>query len=151
MDALPEHLDQAGALWQFSTQRYTVALFALDEDRSPEDSFCDDRDVAFASDGDPAHWFCAAVGVYDEHGDLIARDYLGGCSYNSFCEFYSAHRWQFSRRQNKWITDPRSRAWKACNAARKGQNGTYFTDMVCEAIREARLAVALASEGSRRA
>lgn len=153
----PESSTIDSALWEFRTARYTIALFALDEDMHPSQSFTDERDIAFACDGDPAHWFCAAVAVYDSEGDEIATDYLGGCSYGSFREFYSAHRWQYSRRQRRWITDPKSRAWKACERLRpRRANGTrvagsYFTDMVREAIREARLHVAHESEGARRA
>ena len=142
---------QHGILWRFDTARYTIAFWAENEDLAPEDCFCDERDIAYAREDDPAHWFCAFVGVFDENGECLGYDCLGGCSYGSFREFYSAHRWQYSRRQHQWITDPRSRAWKACNARRRGQNGTYFTDMVREAVREARVAVALASEGARRA
>src|SRR5215467_2426436 len=80
------------ALWRFDTARLTVALFAEEEDMEPRDGFCDERDVAFASDGDPAHWFAATVVVFDEDGTELAADYLGGCSYNSFGEFYSGHR-----------------------------------------------------------
>jgi hypothetical protein len=150
--SIPERIDpnhygaalDAGALWSFETARYTVAFFALDEDILPSDSFEFQRDIDFASTGDPAHWFCAAVGVYDEHGDLIGHDYLGGCSYNSFREFYSAHRWQYSRRQGKWITDPKSRAWKACEARRPRRpdgsraDGHCFPSMVRAAIRKAK-------------
>lgn len=145
----PYHSEIDGALWEFHTHRYAIAFFALEEDMSPRDSFSDERDIAFASDGDPAHWFCAAVVVYrqdEPEGDFIevGSDILGGCSYGSFREFYSAHRWQYSRRQGKWITDPKSRAWKSCEARRPRRpdgsrmDGHYFPGMVREAIREAR-------------
>ena len=145
-----------GILWRFDTARYTVAFWAQEEDLAPEDSFCDERDVEFARSGDPAHWFCAFVGVfklgtprddYDNHSDpdedteMVAYDTLGGCSYNSFREFYSAHRWMYSRKQAKFVTDPKSRAWKAIKAyyaKRGGNGGTYFCDMVRQALSEAR-------------
>jgi tRNA A37 N6-isopentenylltransferase MiaA len=69
---------------------------------------------------------------------------LGGCSYNSFKEFYSSHRWQYSRRQRQWIKDPKSRAWKACEARRPRRadgsrmDGQYFPSMVREAVGAAR-------------
>src|SRR4051812_23830905 len=88
-------LDDAGALWQFHTANYSIALFAEAEDINPSDSFCNPKDVEFASDGDPAHWFVAVVAVYGIDGMRIGMDTLGGCSYNSFREFYSAHRWQY--------------------------------------------------------
>ena len=144
----PKRIDRddwnIGALWRFDTARFTVALFAEDEDTPPKGHFCDPRDEAFASDGDPAHWFCAVVAIYDENGERIAHDVLGGCSYNSFREFYSAHRWQYSRRAKGWITDPKSRVWKACEARRPRRldgsrmDGHYFPDMVRTAIGEAR-------------
>ena len=146
------------AIWSFSTARYTVALFVEPEELDPADSFSDPADVEFARGAygergwgcsiEPARWFRAAVIVFDENEREIGADYLGGCSYNSFREFYSAHRWQYSRRQGKWITDPRSRAWKACDARRPRRpdgsraDGWYFPGMVREAIGAARAGMA---------
>jgi hypothetical protein len=137
-------LDRAGALWQFSTARYTVALFAEEGGLDPADLFCDPRDVAFAREDEPAHWFMAVVAVYGPDGRRIGIDTLGACSYRSFREFYSAHRWRYS---GKWITDPRSRAWKACNAKRRGHNETDFTGMVRQAISDARVTLAENRDG----
>lgn len=137
-------LDRADALWQFNTANYSIAFFAEPEDLDPSDSFSDPRDIEFANDGDPAHWFCAVVAVYGPDGSRVAFDTLGGCSYGSFREFYSAHRWQYSRNQGKWITDPKSRAWKACEARRPRRedgsrmDGHYFPQMVRAALNEAR-------------
>ena len=142
-----------GILWQFDTARYTIAFWAEDEDMLPEDSFCDARDIEYASNGDPAHWFCALVGVFNEYGDCIGYDALGACSYGSFREFYSAHRWQYSRNQGKWITDPRSRAWKACEARRPRRedgsrmDGHYFPDMIRQAITNARATLGMQRDG----
>lgn len=72
MQSLSEIERTHGVLWRFDTARYTVAFWAEDEDQSPADSFCDDRDVAFASDGDPAHWFCAFVGVFEARRAVAA-------------------------------------------------------------------------------
>ena len=153
-----DQIDQRhGILWQFNTTRYTVAFWAEDEDMAPEDSFSEKRDIEFASSGDPAHWFCAFVGVFDNNGECLAYDVLGGCSYNSFEEFYSAHRWQYSRTQNRWITDPKSRAWKACERRRPRRSdgsradGHYFPDMIREAISQARVALAQHRDGDVRA
>jgi hypothetical protein len=118
-------LDRAGALWQFSTARYTVALFAEEEDSDPADSFCDPRDVAFAREDEPAHWFIAVVAVYGPDGRRIGIDTLGACSYRSFREFYSAHR----------------------NAKRRGHNETDFTGMVRQAISDARVTLAENRDG----
>jgi hypothetical protein len=124
-----------GVLWQFDTARYTVAFWAEDEDMDPADGFTDQRDIEFASTGDPAHWFCAFVGVFNAKGTCLGYDVLGGCSYNSFEEFYSSHRWRYSRRQKRFVKDPRSRAWKTNGRA---YCSTYFVSMVHRAIREAR-------------
>lgn len=142
-----------GIIWRFDTARYTLAFWAEDEDMAPDDSFSDPRDIEFASNGDPAHWFCAFVGVFDEDGESIGRDILGGCSYGSFREFHSAHRWQYSRNQDKWITDPKSRAWKACKAKRPRRSdgsradGHYFPDMVRQAIADARATLGVNRDG----
>lgn len=161
MNSLPKRIDPDTytdfALWRFDTAKYTILLVALWECDNPADHFDDSRDIDYANSGEAAHWFCAAVGVYDRDGDLVGSDYLGGCSYGSFAEFYSAHRWQYSRRQKQWIKDPKSRAWKACEARRPRRadgsraDGHYFPDMVRQAIREARNSVAMASQGARRA
>lgn len=144
-----------GIQWRFDTARYTIAFWAEDEHLAPEDTFCDARDITFASDGDPAHWFCAFVGVFerteDDDGECLGYDVLGGCSYNSFREFYSSHRWQYQRagaRKGKWLTDPRDPAFKRALKRQQGHNGTYFTDMVRQAIREAKHTIALRQAGA---
>jgi hypothetical protein len=142
---LDEIESRYGVQWSFATARYTIAFWAEDEDLPPRDSFEREDDIAFASDGEPAHWFCAMVGIFDAAGNYLAYVALGGCSYGSFREFYSAHRWQYSRRQGRWITDPRSRAWKALEARRPRRpdgsraDGHYFPQMVREVISAARV------------
>ena len=131
----PKHIDPDctyidNALWEFRTARYAIALFAEEEDLNPRDSFEFEEDIAFASDGDPAHWFCAIVAIYDQNGDKIAWDVLGGCSYRSFREFYSSHR----------DRDPMNRNCSIMRA-KQGQNVSichYFPDMVRAAVSEAR-------------
>lgn len=44
---------QHGILWRFDTAHYTIAFWAEDEDLAPEDSFCDERDIAYAREDDP--------------------------------------------------------------------------------------------------
>jgi hypothetical protein len=172
MMSVPDRIDpECGyiddALWQFHTARYSVALFAEPEDLDPADSFCDERDIEFARgaygergwgcSGEPARWFCAVVTVYGPDGKLIGSDYLGGCSYESFREFYSAHRWQYSRRQRKWIEDPKSRAWRALQARRPRRanglrmGGDYFPSMVRQAIADARTTLGMQRDGDVRA
>lgn len=80
-------------IWRFATERFIVTCHAEPEDLDPADSFSEADDIAFASDGNPAHWFCAVVRVrtYDS-GLELGRDVLGGCSYHSFREFLAGHR-----------------------------------------------------------
>lgn len=140
---------QPESLWEFKTARFAVLFWAEEEDSAPQDHFTNKRDIKFAHQGG-AHWFCAFVGVFNlDTGDCVAWDCLGGCSYGSFREFYSSHRWQYSRNQKKWITDNKSPAWKACEAKRprdangRRQDGGYFNDMVHEAITSARAKLGL--------
>ena len=120
-----------GFIWRFDTARYTVACWAEDEDMAPEDGFEFDDDVAFASTGDPSHWFCAFVGVFkgadDENSELIGYDCLGGCSYNSFREFVGGHREGGPENRNCLATKARNTV--ICH---------YFPDMVRQALSEAR-------------
>lgn len=139
--------------WRFDTANYSVIFYADDEDMVPEDSFEFPDDIERAKSGNLHDWFCAVVAVYGPDGSLLAYNTLGGCSYGSIREFHSAHRWQYSRKQRRWITDPKSRAWKACETRRprlpngSRADGHYFPDMVRQAIREARQQVALTREG----
>lgn len=135
------------AEWRFETERYAILFWAAEEYLDP------------ARSGNLHDWFCAVVAVYSTEGDgeLLGWDTLGGCSYGSLREFHAAHRWQYSRHQRKWITDPKSRAWKALEARRPRRtdgtraDGHDFPSMVREAVREARVKVATRSEGARRA
>ena len=132
----------AGALWSFETARYTVAFFALEEDADPADLMDNNNEIErIRNSSNPAGWFCAAIGVYDEHGKLIGSDYLGACSYGSFREFYSDHRnsnqahrncsvqqW-YSRKDGRKLKSPRRTKYVVCH---------YFPGMVREAISEAK-------------
>lgn len=139
--------------WRFDTANFSVIFYADDEDQHPADHFSCSKDIAFAESGNDGAWFCAVVAVYGSDENLIAYDTLGGCSYGSVREFYSSHRWQYSRRQRKWITDPKSRAWKALEARRPRRSdgtradGHYFPDMIRAAVAEAKQQIALAREG----
>lgn len=140
--------------WRFDTANFSVIFYADEEDMMPEDCFQFPEDIAFARSGNDGAWFCAVVAIYGPDEQLLAYDTLGGCSYGSVREFYSSHRWQYSRRQRRWITDPKSRAWKACEARRPRRSdgsradGGYFTDMVRTAVREAKQKIALRREGA---
>lgn len=129
MPRLPFTIDDA--LWRFDTARLSVTFHATDEDMHPADQLDDPRDVEFACSGDPAHWFCAWVVVWDEDDRPVAWDSLGGCSYNSFREFYTSHR----------DPDPMHRNCTLMRAAR-GDNVVIcdcFPSMVREAVRAARI------------
>jgi hypothetical protein len=134
-------------LWRFETARYTVGFWAEEEDMAPD--FDNPRDLAFANDGEPAHWFYAQVGVFDHclDGEMIGSHSLGGCSYGSFEEFFKGHWWQYQRagaRPGKWLTDPKSPEFRRALARRERRSngklasGSYFVDMVRSAIEEAR-------------
>lgn len=96
--------------WEFNTANFRVTLEIEPEDMAPEDSFQFQEDIDAVRNGD-VEWFCAIVAVYYK-GRKIAWDSLGGCAYRSVEDFYTSHR--------------------------KYKEGGYFTDMVSEAIREAR-------------
>ena len=115
-------------LWSFATERFAVTFHALQENMDPSDSFEFDDDIAFARQGGAA-WFCAAVIVTDTMtGETLGSDYLGGCSYRSFREFYSAH-WR----------DPAEGRNTLAMKARNTAVCHYFPDMVRTAIGEARI------------
>lgn len=120
-------------LWAFDTPNFRVALEVAPEDTHPSELCEFDEDFEFALEGG-SHWFVASVAVYygDDEDDLmeIGRDVLGGCSYRSFEEFYTAHR----------DPDPMNRNCSIMRASR-GENVSichYFPDMVRKAIRDAR-------------
>jgi hypothetical protein len=134
---LAEIDDRHGIQWRFDTPRYTVAFWAEEEDMAPEDGMEFPEDVEFARQDDPAHWFCAFVGVFKStdpslHDDdnwygCVSYSVLGGCSYNSFREFYAGHRQGGPENRNCLATKARNVA--VCH---------YFPDMVRQALSEAR-------------
>lgn len=118
-------------IWRFETARFVVTCnVEYEDDIAPESSFCDPRDVEFASSGEPAAWFRAAVHVWlrrdpcepcfygDEPGELMGSDHLGGCSYHSWANFLGERT--------------------GYRAGSRVTPGHYFPDMVSEAIRDAR-------------
>lgn len=118
-----------GEIWSFATKNFRVALEVAPEDTDPEGSFELEEDVEFARQGGAA-WFCARVAVYGSGGAEIGTDYLGGCSYRSFEEFYQSHR----------DKDPMNRNCSIMRAA-QGDNVCichYFPSMVSEAVSDAR-------------
>jgi hypothetical protein len=103
-------------VWVFKTARFRVALEVFPDD---------DLDLSWDDDGsireglENGHYvaFVAKVAVYLD-GHEIGSDYLGGCVYESVEQF---------------------RDHVGCKA--KGY-GSYFSDMVREAIKDARLTLA---------
>lgn len=117
-------------IWRFDTARYTVALEVAPEDMDPADSFEFPEDIEAVRSG-AVEWFTARVAVYRD-GAEVAADYLGGCAYRTFEEFYTSHR----------DPDPMNRNCTLMRAAHPaGPNVTichYFPGMVAEAVRMAR-------------
>lgn len=103
-------------IWEFRTKNFLVA-FDAEEEFDLDLSFDDTGEISEKINDGELVAFCAAVRVY-YRGAEIACDYLGQCIYESA----DAFRDHIGR-----------------NA--KGY-GSYFSDMVREAIREARKALA---------
>jgi hypothetical protein len=124
-------LDQAGAIWQFHTAKYSIALFAEPEDIDPTDCM-DDEDEAkrIRESNNPADWFCAVVAVYGPNGERLGMDILGGCSYSSFKDFYESHR--DPNPANRNTLELKAKNTIICH---------YFPSMVRQAIADARIAL----------
>lgn len=118
-------------IYRFETARFAVICRAEPEDCPPGDSFEFADDIAFATSGEPAAWFCAIVDVRDkEDGLLLGRDVLGCCSYRSFEEFVTSHRDSDAANRNTLALKAQKRA--VCH---------YFPDMIREALHNAREAI----------
>lgn len=122
------------AHWSFETENFLVTFRTEDEIDDPRDHFDNSFDVEFAIEGG-AHWFAAIVEVFAKKDNdevvMIGQDYLGGCSYKSFREFYTSHR----------DRDPMNRNCSLMRAA-KGDNVVichYFPGMITSAIEDARV------------
>lgn len=126
-----DQFETDNALWTFATDRFVVEIHAIEEDTDPADSFEFDDDIAFARSGNPSTWFEAVVVIRDIGSQyVVGCSTLGGCSYNSFQEFYQSHR----------DKDPMNRNCTVMRVS-QGQNVSichYFPDMIREAIRDAR-------------
>ena len=122
-------------MWSFETARFVVVLYAEPEDMDPADSFEFADDIAFARTGDFAHWFCAVVEIEDKAtGEILGRDTLGGCSYNSLAEFWQYH-----------FAAPAECRNTLARKAKGIYTCDYFPSLVREAISEARGALRRAS------
>lgn len=127
-----EHTIRNDAAWSYETARFFIGFYAEEEDTSPEKAMEFDDQIEFAKSGDPGAWFYARVSVYlkDENPydwTELGRDGLGGCSYNSVEEFYTA-----------WRTSPDEYRNTLANKDKKIVICHYFPDMVRTAIMQAR-------------
>ena len=95
-------------LWTFKTARFTVTLACSPEECG--DVYWADKETLEKLDNGTYVNVCFRVQVKLD-GDVIGEDYLGNGVYEDVRDFYCEHR---------------------------GTRGSYFTDMVTEAIREAR-------------
>lgn len=113
-------------VWTHETARFLVALHIEPEDMDPADSFQFEDDIEAVRSG-AVEWFCAMVEVYGPEGELLGRDTLGGCAYETVREFYTSHRNPNPEQRNTLAT--KARGVCICH---------YFPDMVRTAISEAR-------------
>lgn len=97
-------------IWKFETARFVIMCDVAPEDMDPADSFQFDADIEAVRNGE-VEWFCVRVQVCTKDGTQLGADYLGGCAYKSASDFVTDHR---------------------------GTGGDYFTDMIREAVRQAR-------------
>lgn len=111
-------MNDYNTIWSFKTPNFTITVTA-------EEEF--DLDLSFDETGETTEKinsgdlcaFCAKASVRF-HGAEIGTDYLGGCIYESPRDF-------------------RDHVGLAIKSRADGRNyGSYFPDMVREAIREAR-------------
>jgi len=103
----------AEKIWQFRTKNFRVLFEVMPED-DLDLSFDDDDSVRDGLRNGQYVAFVACVTVY-HNSTRIAVDYLGNCIYESADEFCSMHRGHGYRK-----------------------SGSYFPDMVREAIAKAR-------------
>lgn len=116
-------MHKLGTIRTFKTKNFQVIAEALEEN---------DLDLSFDDTGETQQniesgkWvaFCARVRVL-LHGREIGVDYLGNCIYDSIDSFMDHKE---CGKQN--------REYEA--QGKDGRCGSYFTDMIHEAIREAR-------------
>jgi hypothetical protein len=115
-------------VWQFETAQFCIQLHIEPEDMDPADYIGEGEDLVNDIREGRCEWFQATVRVL-KNGHEIGRDHLGGCSYNSFREFYTSHREADEINRN-------------CSLMRKARGDIvichYFPSMVREAIEDAR-------------
>lgn len=115
-----------GRIRAFHTERFTVVADAYYEDE-PVDVDDDGETQRAVDRGDYLHFRVHVRVMYK--GRTIGEDHLGGCIYESISAFMDHKE---CGKQN--------REWEA--QGKEGRCGSYFTDMIHEAIREARKTLA---------
>lgn len=108
---------------EFKTKHFTVRIEALEE-TDLDLSFDESGEIAEQIESGDLIVFCAHAVVY-YNGRKVGEDYLGQCIYKNLDDF-ADHR-ACGRQNRKWAKQ-----------GKEGRCGSYFTDMIHEAIREAR-------------
>ena len=110
---------------EFHTPNYIVRVTA-EEEFDIDLSFDDTGRVRKQIENGDLIVFCAHVEViHRPSGAVLGEDYLGGCIYKSFEDFMD-HR-KCGKQNRKWTKQ-----------GKEGCCGSYFSDMIGEAIAEAR-------------
>jgi hypothetical protein len=112
-----------GTIRTFRTKQFQVEVDAMEEDNL-DLSWDEDGSVTKGLKNGEFIAFCARVRVWLK-GQCVGTDYLGDCIYRSFAEFMDHKE---CGKQNK--------EYEAKGEA--GRCGSYFKDMIHEAIAEAR-------------
>jgi hypothetical protein len=115
--------DAIGIIRSFHTKNFSVVVDALPEDR-PVDVDDDGETARLIDEGVYIH-FTARVSVRHKRLGVIGEDFLGGCIYESIDAFQD-HR-ACGKQNRQWAAEGKS-----------GRCGSYFSEMIREAIKEAR-------------
>lgn len=113
-------------VWSKETANFKVILDVTDED-FPVDVGDDGETAAAVDSGELCHFVARVRVIHKRTGTELGTDYLGGCIYDS-PEAFVDHR-EAARS---------TRELRAKESERNICCGSYFGDMVREAIREAR-------------
>lgn len=116
-------------IWKFSTKNFTVCFKAEPED-SLDLSWDEDGSVKEGIESGLYDVFCAHIEIiYRPTGAIMGEDYLGQCIYKSPRKFMDHRECGVENRKN------------ADNPERE-RCGSYFTDMISEAVKATRIEVA---------
>lgn len=112
-----------GTMREFRTKHFRVVADAI-EDCDIDLSWDDDGSIRKGLESGKYIAFCARVRVFYK-GSEVGSDYLGGCIYESFEDFMD-HR-ECGKQNRQWAAE-----------GKEGRCGSYFKDMISQAISEAR-------------